>query len=206
MKEKQVINKLRLLKTIQPTHRVLNDMKEGVYQQVGVKNKIESTFGLREFLGNISVLIKEYKVASYSFVFALLLIIFLSVSSAFLPNQVHSIVLYGRLAFASNQYQRASIALADATSRFGANGGSVTELSQSLALANTQLDNLKLKGEKGKYTAQQCHQIYQEYLSYLEREEKNVSTRNNSSLANVKFQINTYEELAEKKLHMYSYL
>lgn len=207
MKEQQVINKLRLLKTMQPAKPVLKDIKQSVYQQMKVEYKTQ-TFGIQERFDSIFVLIKSYNVAFYSVSVALLLILFLSASSVFFSNQVHNIILDSKLAVASNQYQRASIALADTTSRFGENmpvEQHTQELSQSLALTNAELNSLKLKGEKGQYTAQECHQIYQTYLNYLEKKEKSVFA-NNPPLLLVKSQMDMYEEQAEQKLNMYKSL
>lgn len=209
MKEQEVINKLKLLKTIQPNQRVLKDIKQNVYQQVYAENKIKTTSGFQELFGYISNFIKSYTVVSYGFAFTALLIIFLSVSSVLLPDQFHTAIVNGRIALASSHYQKARIALTDTKSRFEKNKTIETntqEFSHSLALTNTQLNNLHLKGEKGKYSAQQCRQIYLEYLNFLKKEEKNINAKNNPSYSHLKSQINTYKEQAEKKLHMYNSL
>lgn len=207
MKEKQAVNKLKMLKTIQPTRAVLNGIKLGIYQQIKAENT-NKAYGFQELLDNIFIFVKSYGTVSYSLAFVLLLIILLSVSSVLFSTKFQNIVLYSKLAFASNQYQKAQIAFVDTTGRFKEGkpiDHKALELSQSLALTNAQLNSLELKGEKGRYSAQQCHEIYQKYLNYLENEEKDLSTKN-SSFAKVKFQINSYEEQAEKKLHMYNSL
>ena len=189
MKEEQVISELKRLKTVLPPQAVLNEMKHSIYRKVGAEQKkpLQSTF-----MFALPVL-----------AFVLLLVIF--ISSLFLTNQLETAILYSKMSFASNQYQKARIAFADITNRFHVTEplrGNPYEFSHSLAIANTELSNLKLKGEKGKYTEQECRQIYHEYLSYLKKEEKNIPV-NNSTYSSVRSQISTYEEQAEKKLHMY---
>src|SRR6185312_9372220 len=188
---------------------VLHRVKKNVYQQVLGEDREKTKFGLQNLLDNVSRFIKQYTIASYGIAFALLLAIFFSTFSNLLPTETHTAILATKLAFAPNQYERARIALTDTTSRF-ANTQTVEEhipsASQSFALTNNELAKLELKGEKGKYTTQECHQIYQKYLMYLEQENKNISQKNNPPLANLKSQISAYEELAEKKLHKYNSL
>lgn len=190
MNRKQVIKQIKLLKTLQPTQSVLDDMKEIVFQEVGVAHKDSFRFNLQ-----------SYRVTAYGIAVAVFLIIFLSIFSI-IPNQVHSIMMYGKLTFASNQYEKATLALADTIGRFGNKSikvNNVQALSQSLALTNTELSDLKLKGEKGKYTAQECHAVYQQYLNYLQKEY--IATP--QSFSTLKSQIFVYQEQAEQKLHMY---
>lgn len=205
MKDQQAIKKLQLLKTMQPAKHTLNSIKEGVYYQVQSENKAQTNLGIQDRFSNISTFLKTYGVAYYAGAIAFLLVIFLSASVLLFPNQTHTALLYGKLALAQNQYEKARIALNDTKTKFADNKTTqvnTNELVYSLALTNTQLNALRLKGEKGKYTAEECHNIYQEYLSYLENKEKNMQS-NNSML---KSQINSYEEQAEKKLHMYKSL
>lgn len=204
MKDQQAIKKLQLLKTMQPSKKALKGIKEGVYHQIQPETKMRTFFSTHDRFRSPASL-QFYRVAFYAGAFAFLLIMFLFASTIFFPNQIHNAFLYGRLAFASNQYQKAQIALTDTKSRFADNKSAqenINELAYSLTVTNTQLTELKLKGEKGKYTAQECHQIYQEYLIYLESKEKVISSHNST----LKSQINSYEEQAERKLHMYNSL
>ncbi len=193
MKEQEIINKLTLLKTVRPSQAVITDMKHDIYQKVGIGNK-KNTFS------NVTI-------ALYGFAFVVLLTVFLSVV-LLLPNPIHTVILYSKLSFASNQYQKVRIVFADTTNRFKVNKQlqqQPQEFSRSLALVNREMSELKLKGEKGKYTEQECRRIYHEYLSYLEKEEKSIPLTNRS-FASVKSQINIYEEESEKKLNMYKSL
>jgi len=204
MKEEQVISKLTSLKAINPSQVTLRDIKQGVFQQVKNETNPQSLFYTREAFGTIAHFIQLHKLAFYGLA---LVIVFVLISISFIiPNQFHTVILYSKLAFAPNQYQKSRIALQDVTSRFGNNKQTeqnTQELLQSLALANTELSNLKLKGVKGEYTQQECHKLYQEYLNYLIKEEKNIPAKD-STFSSVKSQINSYQEQAEKKLHMYS--
>jgi len=202
MRDQETINKLQLLKKIHPTKHALLSIKKGVYQQVKSENRTQSHFRLDGQMSNISYLIHSYKVAFFASVIAFLFIVFLSASMILLPNQIHNAILYGRIALAQNQYEKAQVALDDTRNRFTNNKSVLTntnELAFSLNMTNTELNKLKLKGEKGKYTAQQCHQIYKEYLSNLETNEKSIPSNNTT----LKSKINVYEEQAETKLHMY---
>lgn len=205
MKDQQAIKKIQLLKTLHPTKNTLRKIRESVYYQVQSEHKTQASLSIQERFSTIAALIKSSGVTFYAGMIAFLFIISLSAFVLVFPNQTHTAFLYGRLVFAPNQYEKAHIALEDTKSRFANNNtaqSNANELVYSLTFTNTQLDELKLKGENGKYTAQECHQIYQEYLTYLESTEKSISS-NNSTL---KSQINAYEEQAEKKLHMYNSL
>jgi hypothetical protein len=129
--------------------------------------------------------------------------IILLLHSITLQNSIHSLVLDTRLAFASDQYQKATLALSDTTSRYGSKQkvvkSDIANMSYALALTNTQMSQLKLKGEDGKYTAKQCHALYQQYLAYLQKEDRFTP----QSFSNLKFQIKAYKEQAEIKLNMY---
>src|SRR5579863_4143794 len=118
MKDKQLISKVRSLKAINPSHDTLKDIKRDVFQQVESETKDHTVFYSKGLFGNIFRFMQSYKLALYSVTLALVLIVLLFMSSIFLPNQFHTTVLYGKLAFASNQYQRSRIALQDMTSRF----------------------------------------------------------------------------------------
>jgi hypothetical protein len=63
-----------------------------------------------------------------------------------------------------------------------------------------------LKGKNGKYIALQCHRLYQKYFNYLEKENATMPKENKQSFSLLKSQIKTFEEQAERKLHMYSNL
>jgi len=210
MNEKEIIEKLRLLKSIQPEQHVLSDIKKGVYRRVGVEYKVKNIFetNIRKFITDITQLLKAYRYISFGAMAILLLAIFSFMAFAFLPDQIHTIVRNTKVALASNRYEKASIALADIIDTYGkqrtAKKSNLNNFSQELAFTNTEMANLKLKGEQGKYTAKQCHDLYKQYLSYLKKEEKNQKTNTMSS--QVQSQITRYEEQAEQKLHMYPHL
>lgn len=204
MKEEQLILKIKLLKRMQPSRTVFNEIKHDVYQQVQAENQ-RTTFPIHGLFEDIFTLRRLYNSAFYSVAFALFLIVFLSISYTFFPNQLHNSILYGRLAVAPNQYEKAHIALEDTKNRFANDKivhADTNELAYSLALTNSELNGLKLKGENGQYTASECHQIYQEYFTYLQSKEKVIPSTNTM----LKSKINSYEEQAEKKLHMYKSL
>ena len=208
MKEKQIINKLTILKIMQPQQSTLNEIKKGVYRQIHMKNRVHSSFRFLELFEQIQSLVRSSAFAFYGISVALLLILFLSFSSFFLPIHFHTAIMYIRLSLTTNQYLKAQIALVDTTSRFQTNTSISQydqEFSQSLALTNAELNRLKLKGEKGQYTAKECHQLYITYRNYLEKMKKNIPA-NTLTHAQVRNHVNMFEEQAEVKLHMYDNL
>lgn len=205
MNEKIIIKKITLLKLIQPQQSVLKDIKNGVYKSVGIAKK-ENNQSFGEIFTNISLLIKSYRYLSLGVTFAFLLLLFSFVTSAFLPDQIHKIILYTKVALAPNRYEKARLALADITYTYKTNTilekNNLTTLSQELAFTNAEMSNLKLKGEKGKYTKIQCHELYQQYLTYLKEENIAIPTAQ-QPFSSIKSQIITYREQAEQKLNMY---
>src|ERR1039457_6314357 len=159
MKEIEIIKKLSILKSIQPNNSVLENIKSGLDRQIRTEIKVNPQFGLSAFLNNIYILLKPKNYVSYGAAFALLLVIYLSASTGMLQTQIHKIIFYSRLASVSNQYEKASIALADTTDSYKnrevIDTKKLTEISRSITLANNELAKLKLKGEIGKYTALQ---------------------------------------------------
>ena len=185
MNEKQIIKKLTLLQNVQPNKTLFTNMKNNVYQQVSPKRKLQSK------------LLRFFPAQYLSFAFVLIFI--LGVAYLMQPGSLHTIVLDTKLTFAANQYERANTVFSDTKSISKGDSG---KFAYAIARTNTEMSELKLKGEKGKYTEQQCLMLYRQYLSFLDNEATIISTTGQQS-SQVKSQINAYREQAEKKLHMY---
>jgi len=206
MNQDKVIKKLQLLKSIQPQHNVLNTIKKDVYMQIYISSNNNKNILNAYYFYSIFSRLKLQQDLSYRVAILVIFLIFIFTFSPFLQNKIHTISTYSRIAFTQNQYKKANIALADSQYIYAdskaINYDTSKDILQSLSLTNKELSLLKLKGEKGKYTAQQCHALYQNYLLYLEKMISNISGNQKSTLV-LKSQILSYEEQAEKKLHMY---
>lgn len=200
MREQDCIKNLRLLTLIAPTKSTLATMQKNIHRRVGITNQSLGD-SVRIFSSGIASFFAAQRVAAYAISAAVVVVLLIGATTLVFPSQTHSVLLFARIAATPNQFNKAQIALTDTTARFGSGISDTTGFSQSLAFTNTQLDRLHLKGDPGKYSALQCHQIYAAYRAFLEKKESEV--KNNAILTS---QVHSYEELAEKKLHMYSSL
>lgn len=196
MNQTDLIKQLKLLGTIQPSPQALKDLKKDIDQRRQTESIEPTRFHRSLFIGMS---------------FMVVLIIFVLSTSNLLQNSVHLAVLNIRIMTATNQYDKAKIALADSQYTYRADLAThpVTEISQSIKLTNTELSALKLKGETGKYSAWQCHELYLEYLAYLQELDhqiSNIQSKNPPTVSQLKSQISTYEEQAERKLNLYEKL
>ncbi len=198
MKEKQVIDKLQLLQSVQPDTQALQLIQERVCSQIFPKKH----FTFRNWLAVTPI---NPLVAVATVVLILLVVI------GFFPQIYVKAFVTTRIAFAPSQYEKAKIAFAYADEQFYSlkknsfTNSNVKSFSGSLTLANNEMIRLKLKGEKGKYTKEQCLNLYSAYHSSLEIMKKEVDSKFDSSkdkpllLAEIK----QYNEQSEKKLRKY---
>lgn len=216
MKQADLILKLKSLKSIQPDYDVLKTIEKDVYSRFETN---ESNFILRRikaFSSNVFLTFKTNPFASYGIAAALLIVVFLSVSTGFLPNEINKTLLYAKIATAPNQYVKASLALSYAQTKLDAvnlkrnihNQNGIKDISKSIALANIELSELKLMGDHGKYTSTQCKQLYRNYQTSLENLDHYITTsslnrEDKESMASLKIQISNYEKQAEQKLNLY---
>lgn len=202
MNEKQVIKKLSVLKNVQPNNKLLKNIKDDVYQQIRLERRGEVT--QKTFAANIHASLSYYRYAVSALAVAFVLFVGMII---FFPNHIHTAVLTGKLTVASNQYEKARIAFADTNKRYGnyqaVNTSNIKDASYSLALTNKEMSHLHLKGENGKYSAQQCQDLYKQYLSFLKKEYAAMQNENNPSVVSLKMQTKKYIEQAETKLNMY---
>jgi hypothetical protein len=198
MKDKQVIEKLQLLRSVKPDEETVRVIHEKSTAQL---------FGAKRYNTH-----KWFTIPPLVPIIAFaVILIFFSVVTGFLPNIIHQTVITSEIALASNHYEKAKIAVSDAESQFSfvkqhpTDANKVAALSHSLALANLQMTKLQLKGEKGKYTMKDCLTLYTSYYNTLESMRKTVNSQKNPSDEEnqLRREINEYDVQAEKKLHLY---
>lgn len=216
MKQEDLIKQLKLLKSVQPDSHTLMSIEGEIYSQLEIDKKNSHWDRMKYFSDNV-FLIKSNPFTSYGMVAALFVIVFLSISTGFLPNAMNNTLLYAKIATAPNQYEKAKIAFSytqTQTETLNNNNNKINphklvEISRTITLANTELSALKLVGEKGKYTSQQCQQLYKEYSQYLERlnrliSKKSIDNGDEKSIELLKAQIAGYEKQSELKLKIYN--
>lgn len=196
MSEVELVKKIKLLKTIKPASAELDVIGKNIYSHLGIEQRPETfiKFG-------------SQPVIYFGTAFAVIFLAIIFNINNLLPNNIHTLITYTKITAASNQYEKAHIALADIQNKYGTpdmiKSSNSEDISQSLTLTNNELSNLKLKGEKGTYTSQQCLALYKTYLLYLEKLNKNIPDNGQPSTRLLKSTIAKYKELSEQKLHMY---
>lgn len=199
MNDKQVKLKLHVLKSIKPETNTLHEIHGKVFSNIpqNVHRNRAKWLHLPFFIPVVSSI-------------ALAIMIFI------LGGFFSTIVLYTKIAMTPDQHEKAQIAFAYAQETLSeqeknsnkVNNNTYETLSQSVEIANAQMSQLKLKGEKGKYTQHQCLTLYHEYYKYLQQLKRYTSSKatNSNSLQTrnaLLSEINTFDEQAEIKLHMY---
>ncbi len=198
MKEKQVIDNLQLLQSVQPDRHTLLLIQKRVCSQIFP----EKHFTFRKWL-TVTPIIPLVAVTA--------VVLVLLVVMGFFPRVYEKAFVTARIALAPNQYEKAKIAFAYADQQFFSlkknsfSSSDVKSFFGSLALANSEMAGLKLTGEKGKYTKEQCLILYSEYHSSLEAMKKEVALMDNSSQKKTLLltEIKNYDEQSERKLHKY---
>src|ERR1035437_9368794 len=147
MKEENLILKLKSLKAVQPDYNVLMDIKKDVDLRIEAGESNFVLQRLKSFLSNFLLTFKANPFASYGIAVALVVVIFLSVSTGFLPNEINKTLLYVKIATAPNRYVKASIALSYTQAKLDPGNlkknihsqNGIKDISNSIAIANTEL-------------------------------------------------------------------
>lgn len=186
MNKRKIISQLQQLQSVKLSQR---DFKK-------IKNDID----LHIFLQKREM----YFIANPLVAFLLPMLIISVVSITFLVMHAYK-----------NQYNdaqtallRAEHAMKDIQNNHAINGKTIAYLTDSVDQANKQITALKLKGEKGKYTMQECLQLYRKYYLDLETIESNLqkiplSTVNEKSLSQLKTKVLRYDAQSKNKLQFY---
>lgn len=201
MNERQISKKLTYLRSVHPNQQILTKIRQEVAREIDGKDVGLLSLFWQFFAKKKPV--RSYRFSPLAITLAIFVVFFLFGLLTIMSGQVNTMVLYGKLAAATNQYQRAQIAFTNMENTHNPDQliekDRVKELSYSLALANTEMAKLRLKGEPGKYTARQCRNLYRQYLNYLDELSAKVPL-NDLDLAS---QVHDYSEQAEQKLDMY---
>lgn len=216
MKQADLILQLKSLKSIKPDSSILMSLEKDIHSRLEIDEGNSVWEKMKSFASNIFLTFKTNPFASYGIATALLVVVLLSISTGFLPNGINKTLLYAKIATAPNQYIKASIALSYAQDKINnvrvssnkLSEDKIKDISQSIAFANVELSGLKLMGEKGKYTSEQCKELYRSYHASLENLDSNITTsfpneKDKQSIASLKTQISNYENQAEQKLKIY---
>lgn len=215
MKQEELILKLKSLKSIQPDSNILMDIKKDVDLRIEAGENNFVLKRIKSFLSNVSLTFKANPFASYGITVALVVVIFLSVSTGFLPNEINKTLLYAKIVTAPNRYVKASIALSYAQTKLDSgnlkkniqSSNGIKDISNSIAIANVELSDLKLMGEKGIYTSAQCKDLYKSFQTSLYNLDQYITASypngGDKSTILLKTQISNYEKQAEQKLNLY---
>ena len=195
MTEKTIIKKLRLLQSVQPDFYTLHSIEKEIQNEIGFKKQfhLENLFSFSPVTSFIAL--------------AAVVLLFVGTFFIFFQDTVSRFIITTEISFAPDQYQKAKISLDFTKSQFINSPNNIASLSQSLALANTEMSGLRLKGETGKYTMQQCLALYTQYHAYLESLKNEVSSKNSSlnkqETTALLLEIKHYDQQTENKLHKY---
>lgn len=193
MNDKTIKKKIALLRSMEPDRNTVRSIHEQVFPR---------SYREKQKWLPLPVLVPLVAITG-----VIVLVVF--AVSVFIPRFFDQTITYAKIAIAPDQYEKAQIAFAYEISQISAmqkktpHDIDISSLSQSLALANEEMNGLTLKGEKGKYTAQQCLELYTAYYDSLGRVKKELMRGDNAQKKSLLFQINQYDEQAEKKLHKY---
>jgi len=191
MKEKDIVKHLQLLRSVEPDVSAKRALHKKVLSRITVKEKSFGFFG-RLFVSPLLAI--ELLTA---------VLIFFVVVSGLLTSFSERAIVDFKIAAASNQYEKAKIALAYLYSQItntqnkSLDNKKFQSLSYALTLSNTQMSELKLVGEKGKYTSQQCLELYESYHEDLQK----IDATPAQTLLGP--QVKQDEKQSEKKLEMY---
>ena len=195
MNDKQVIKKLIILKSIEPDDETLRLIRKRISPPVSI-----ISFDFTKWF------IKKPLIS----VFALASVVIIFTATVFLfSNFLDKTILYAKITFASNHYEKAKIALSNVQNQVDSfqknlpNNTKIKELSSSLALANQEMSGLQLIGEKGKYTSYQCEELYESYHKDLQTIEDTIDQTNNNQGKALISQAKQYDKEAAMKLEKY---
>lgn len=107
-----------------------------------------------------------------------------------------------RIAFTGNHYLKTKLVFEEATQNFRASHdtASVQQVIAETAETNYYISRLHLAGEKGKYTKEQCEQLYTEYVAFLGMLRSRLAQ---SNLSGYEAQILYYQQQAGIRMSYY---
>jgi hypothetical protein len=193
MNEKNLIKKLSPLKEVTPSSQRIRRMKDKIYHEIDGERKRTSSFTLYD-----TYLYLRHQQYGVFIVLALII----GVGIFYLPytqNSIQPLIYSTRIALADNHYQKTKLAFEEAQMQFNSNE-SYQEVMATTGTTNQYISDLHLQGEKGKYTAQQCKKLYQEYMQYLSVLKNRLEQQGQP---NYEAQISQYQEQAKSRFAYY---
>lgn len=194
MKEREIIKKLQLLQSVQPEKHMLHAIRK----QVEFPNTGEDRLHLTKKFSIFTLI--------YPIVFASIIMVIITTS--LFPDYLENTLTAARIALAVNHYDKAKIALEKIQERTAVlqhanNANTIVSFSYTLAVANTQISQLRLVGEKGKYTSYQCLELYESYHKDLEKIQSALHPEKNNNEVLLLTQAKLYDKYALAKLKKY---
>lgn len=196
MKEKDIAKKLSPLKDITPSSQRIKRMKENIFREIeGKKIRERDSKGYDRY---------QFLLRPQYLLLILLLIILGIFSMPSTQKNIQPVIFSARIALASNHYEKAKLAFEEAQGQLGSiNDSEASSYQQVMATTTTTngyISHLQLQGEKGKYTKEQCKNLYQQYALYL-------STLNQHLQAEKQFRyeatVLNYQKEAKSRLAFY---
>lgn len=193
MNEKNLIKKLSPLKEVTPSSQRIRQIKDKIYHEIDGERKRTSSFTLYDKY--------EHLRPSYYGVFIVLLLIIGTYIfySPYMQTNIQPLIYSTRIALADNHYQKTKLAFEEAQMQFNSNE-SYQEVMATTGTTNQYISDLHLQGEKGKYTAQQCKKLYQEYMQYLYVLKNRLEQQKQP---NYEAQVSQYQEQAKARIAYY---
>lgn len=163
MNEKDIAKKLSPLKDITPSSQMIKRMKEGIYRELDgkkIQEKNHVRYDRYQFLLRLQYLL-----------FVILLIVLGIFSMPSMQKNIQPVIFSARIALANNHYEKAKLAFEEAQIQLNSindsNVSSYQQVMETTTTTNGYISHLQLQGEKGKYTKEQCKNLYQQYALYL---------------------------------------
>lgn len=219
MNDDEVSNKIKQLRKLEPSQEMLSVLREDIYSRI--KSQRSSSFlDLTRVFSIFNTFLSPRPIFLYgATVLILLLVTVAALNMSFLLRQYRMAAVETQIAFSGNKYEKAQLVLSFSQNQLISlkqtnQQGLTTEvkyLTDATFETNRRLASLNLMGEKGKYTKNQCLDIYKNYQDYLEQlkqtvKEKMVQTNDLSTqreLQSLLNQITQFEKQAETRLKLY---
>jgi hypothetical protein len=218
MKEDQLINQLKYFKKLEPRPGEMISMENRILNDIG-REEVTRVSGFSKAFSRLREFFRVYPVSyGFTLAFAVFVIVTFTTISPF-RNTIKFAWVSTRIVLASNIYQKASLAFAYSQNQLGdlpvaPNHDTVSkikDLADSANVANSYLAGLHLVGEPGKYTNDQCLELYRKYVIFLEKFQANVlndmkNSKDNTSkseLQNIYNRITLFDKQADLRLKSY---
>lgn len=214
MKEKDLLSILALLQKIEPSSNTIKEIREEITR------RIEREETSRFYTDQEPMLIRFFHTLfSGRFLPAFFVILLLLIGAGAMVSGGRTVSFINRvkIVFAANVYEKAILQFNLAKREMEAirtKNTFMKEDAEKLAAVtvplNSSMEGLNLVGERGKYTVEQCLELYKKYYNYLEdlgkmaRGRKDMITQNDTAvIGQFLARMKEYEERAEERLGLY---